>query len=83
MRIPEDFVIQLKTNVEAFINDFWKEYKRQTRVKNKSSEKRMRKLLSSFNDRVQKPYRKSSLNKESANLKDILGEKNADFKNTS
>jgi hypothetical protein len=80
----EDFVFELKNNMEEFLDDFWKEYKNQSKRKNKSSEKRMRILLSSFKNRVQKPYKSSSLNRENVGIKTILGEENASsIKNTS
>jgi hypothetical protein len=80
----EDFVFELKNNMEEFLDDFWKEYKNQSKRKNKSSEKRMRILLSSFKNRVQKPYKNSSLNKENVGIKTIFGEENASsIKNTS
>jgi len=78
----EDFVFELRKNMDEFLDDFWKEYKNQHKRKNKSSEKRMRILLSSFKDRVQKPYKSSSLNKDPSGLQTILGEKNAVNKST-
>lgn len=83
MEHPEEFVFELRNNMEEFLEDFWKEYKRQSKIRNKSSEKRMRILLSSFKDRVQEPYKHSSLDKQSTGLKSILGEKNGKLKNTS
>jgi hypothetical protein len=80
---PEEFVFELRNNMEEFLEDFWKEYKRQSKIRNKSSEKRMRILLSSFKERVHEPYKKSSLDKESTGLENILGEKSVKFKNTS
>lgn len=83
MGVPEDFVFDLKKNIDEFLDEFWKEYTKQTKGKNKSSEKRMRILLSSFKDRIQKPYKLASLSKEYTELHTILGENNGNFKNTS
>jgi hypothetical protein len=53
--------VALETAVAKFMEDFEGEVRRQRTKTNHSSERRMRKLLRSFQERVYIPYRDSTL----------------------
>lgn len=69
---PEDYTVDLIDEMEKFVQDFREEVKYQETKRNKSSERRMRKLLKSFQARVVKPYRAASLGNKGTDLKSIL-----------
>lgn len=71
---PADYTIELKENFNDFIEDFHKEYKRQKNKVNQMSERRMRKLLATFDSRVASPYRKKSLKEKDLSLENVLKE---------
>lgn len=59
-----EYTMELKANMERFSQEFWNEFKNQSNFVNKASERRMRKLLRSFDKEVFRPYLNSSLNKD-------------------
>jgi hypothetical protein len=64
-RQPADYTLELKANMEKFAQEFWEEYKNQANGVNKASERRMRKLLRTFDKEIFRVYLNKSLGKES------------------
>lgn len=71
---PTEYTVNLKENMEAFIREFWEEFRNQEKKQNKASDRRMRVLLRQFQDRVDKPYRRGSLGKDTVGLDSVLSE---------
>jgi hypothetical protein len=55
--------LQLRQNMDAFIQEFEAEFRKQATKGNDSSERRMRSLLRKFSQRVYIPYREATLNR--------------------
>lgn len=53
--------LDLRTAFDAFVTDFEDEIRMQATKQNSSSERRMRKLLRAFTERVYIPYRDATL----------------------
>lgn len=64
-REAADYTLELKASMEKFAQEFWEEFRNQANGVNKASERRMRKLLRSFDKEVFRPYLNKSLGKES------------------
>lgn len=60
----QNVTLALQKNMEDFWKDFRSEYKNQEKRINIASERRMRKLLLSFRDRVYIPYREGTLRRD-------------------
>jgi hypothetical protein len=70
---PTEYSARLNEAMESFISDFREEFKNQSTKQNKTSERRMRILLRQFGDRVYKPYKLASLEKEGmSGLEEIM-----------
>jgi hypothetical protein len=61
---PTEYSVNLREAMESFISDFREEFKNQATKQNKTSERRMRILLRQFGERVYKPYKLASLEKD-------------------
>jgi hypothetical protein len=64
-RQAAEYTLELKENMERFSQEFWEEFRNQANGVNKASERRMRKLLRSFDKEVFRAYLNKSLGKES------------------
>jgi L-2-hydroxyglutarate oxidase LhgO len=60
-----EYTLELKENMEKFSQSFWEEFRNQANRVNKASERRMRKLLRSFDKEVFRVYLNKSLDRES------------------
>lgn len=70
---PADYSLRLKEAMDVFISEFREEFKNQSTKQNKTSERRMRILLRQFGERVYKPYKLASLERdESSGLEEII-----------
>lgn len=58
---PTPATVALMAEMDSFMQDYFEEIRRQSTKANSASERRMRKLLREFNQRIYVPYRDASL----------------------
>lgn len=61
---PTPATVALMAEMDNFMQDYFEEVRRQSTKANSASERRMRKLLREFNQRIYVPYRDASLGRD-------------------